>query len=202
MSDRLCGYCRGLGHNASKCNKRLDQIEIIRRHVGSQRKLAQEILLANGVGPGAIVEGMDAWTGETVPCLVSSIQNYESLTEYQNIKYKKTVRSTLIFLGDEVPESSHDLVRYRKRAKISILAYTLADPSKSLTATFLLDKLQNPIVKLFPHTYRGWEYNKHSEVLSSTADTEVDMEDIMMPFQIHERLSLKKEGANIVTPIL
>lgn len=202
MSDRLCGYCRLPDHTKNKCPMRLDQIEIIRRHVGTQRKLAQEILLANGVGPGAIVTAFDGWTGEEIPCIISTLEPYDIGIEYRMIKYKKQVRATLGVLGDVAPDTKHELIRYQKKSKISIDVFSMADSSKNMTAYFTLDSLEKPIVQFVRGAYRGWDYNKPSNILSPTDSQEINMDCVMRPLNLHERLTLSKEGNNTVTPLV
>lgn len=202
MSDRLCGYCRQPSHNKNKCPMRLDQIEVIRRHVGQQRKLAQEIMIANGIGPGAIVSAYDGWTGEEFPCFVPALEPHDySLMEWRTVKYKKQVRVSLIELGDIKAEKKHELVHFINKIKISVDVYSIADSSKNLTAHFMLDRLDNPIVHVVRGVYRGWEYNKPSSVLSPSDNKDFNMELVMQPFRIHERLSLNPDS-NYVTPIL
>ncbi len=201
MSDRLCGYCRQPGHVSSKCGVRLGQIETIKQHVGEQRKLAQKILLANGVGVGSIVTATDYWTGNEVPCLVPSLKMVEGYVDWKCIKYKKQVRALLGTYGVEMPESKFDgLVRYAPRTRISIPVYKMEDMSCTMTAYFFLDKLQNPLVCV--GNARVWDYNKHSEILSPSEDSDVTDKDLLEPFHLHERLTLKRSGSNLVAPIL
>lgn len=202
MSDRLCGYCRLPDHTKNKCPMRLDQIEIIRRHIGAQRKLAQEILLANGIGPGAIITAYDAWSGEETPCIIATLEPYDMGIEYRNIKYKKQVRATLGVLGDIAPDTKHELIRYQKKAKIAVDVFSMADSSKNMTAYFTLDSLANPIVQFVRGAYRGWDYNKPSTVLSPSDSQEINMDHVMRPFQLHERLTLTKEDSNRVPPLI
>lgn len=202
MSDRLCGYCRQLNHTKNKCPVRIEQIDIIRRSVGQQRKLAQQILLANGIGPGAIIGVTDSWTGEKIPCIVSALETYDLGIEYRNIKYKKQVRVSLSFLGDTMPDTKHEFVRWMPKSKIGLTVFSLADPSKDMFAYFTLDSLENPIVDFKRGVYRGWDYNNPSTILSKSDETEVNMAHILRPFQLHERLTLDKTSSNTVTPIV
>lgn len=202
MSDRLCGYCRKTGHTKNKCDIRLSQIETIRRHVGEQRLLAYKILHANGIGPGAIVTGNDYWTGEEVPCIVPSVKPSNHYIDWRPVKYKKSVKSSLITY-DANPEKtveSHDgLVRYIIKNKIYITGYKLSDPSVTMNICFFLDRLPVKVVTHLPT--RGWEYDKPSTLLSPSDCFEIDNEELMEPFTLHERLALDK-GATLVRPII
>lgn len=201
MSDRRCGYCREQAHTKDKCPLRISQIDFIKRHIAAQRKLSQEILLANGVGPGAIVNAYDGWTGEEVTCIVPAMEPHDLGVEYGIVKYSKQARATLPILGDIPPETDNKLIRFVKKYKISIPVFSLADASRDMVAHFFLDRLEKPIVRFVGGGYRGWDYNKPSSVLSPTDSVDFNTEHILRPFHLHERLSLDKSSSH-VTPIL
>lgn len=203
MGDRLCGYCRKPDHNKNKCPMRLEQIDIIRRFIGEQRKLSQEILIANGIGPGAIVTAYDPWSGEEVACIVSALEPHDYGVDYRIVKYKKQVRATIPILGDVVPDVKNDLIRFVKKSKISIPVFSLADSSRNMTAEFRLDDLKHTIVHFVRNVYRGWDFNKPSTLLCQSDDTTINMDHIMRPtIQLHDRLTLNKETTTLVPPIL
>lgn len=199
MSDRLCGYCRQPGHMVSKCEVKSGQIQTIRTHIGNQRKIAQKILLANGIGVGAIVTAHDSWTGNEIPCIVHSIKTYDNLIDYRILKYSKKVRATLGTYGAALPEPQYDgLVQYQGRGKITLEVFTLADMSKSMLAYFPLSSLEKPLVTPITYHY-SWEYSPKSNILSPADDQSYDEEAIMEPFTLHERLGVKT-GSNRVKP--
>lgn len=198
MSDRLCGYCRKPGHVKGKCDVRLLQIETLRKHIGSQRKLAQQILLANGIGVGAIVAGYDYWTGEEHPCIVPSLQINQEYIDWRNVKYKKQVRSTVSVYGIDIPENKLDgLIRYIPKNKITVPVYKMSDMSCTMTAYFSLDRLPVQIVR---PAKTGWDYHRHSEVISPSSDTDVTDEYLLEQFALNERLTLTP--GTLSTPIL
>lgn len=199
MSDRLCGYCRKPEHTKNKCPLRLEQIDIIRRHVGDQRKLAQQILLANGIGVGAIVTATDYWSGTESPCIVPSLKVIESYIDWRIVKYKKQVRATLGVYGLDVPDSKCDaLIRYNTKNRICLPVYKMDDMSCTMTAYFLLDRLEKPLVRV--SNQGSWDYNKHSTILSPSQETDVTTDDLQEQFLLHERLTLDPKNV-LTTPL-
>mgnify|MGYP003334968397 CR=1 FL=1 len=192
---RKCGYCREMGHVASKCHVKNREIETLRRHVGEERKRILEILIANGAGVGAIVAGHHYNVEGEVPCFVtqealnSAISLWtNSLFTMNNMKYCKRVRVDLnTFSG--VLEPDIDNFRFMHQYNIALDAIPL---DTSLDAC----RVHLPITVLrkgtegnkYHNAMPTYTWQRHGSILSPSYEGEIDMKAVGMAFTVSNRL--------------
>lgn len=190
MSDRLCGYCRGSGHNRSNCLALKDQIDLIRRTVPAQRRAVHEFLIKIGAGTGAIVSVYNYFNDGPTLAVIPSLNVFESYgpVEYKNIKYEKSVRSTFTIMpGTDVKsEYAASFIRKKIAKTISVPCYMLEDMSRTLRATF----------PTMPE-YRS-SYERYSEIMSDSHDSDAQDSTFLDKIALHPRLT---SGPEVVTGI-
>jgi hypothetical protein len=195
MSDRLCGYCRKPGHSVPKCEIKKKQLDTILTMVPRQRKLIHDIAIQNGIGPGALVNAYDWWTGEDVLCVVPSLKNMfthaSQLVTYKDVKYSKKVISMIRVANiDELPSGdSHDLIRWIKLDRFQVECYPLHDMSKTMTANFYIRSLPNrPSAYKTDGPINQYFGDRHSAIVSPSYDTDVVDSDFLGDIVIDDRL--------------
>ena len=203
MSTRLCGYCRGTGHNYTACEERLGLIDTIRRHVGSERRRIVEMMIAGGFGVGALVEAWSYEDGCNVTCVITdpnaaAIGRRYTLVEYRNVKYSKKVRVDLGSLSGYFPESN--LVANRILGSYGLLVTPLTGASSSVATTINAGQLpagmREPSALAKTPSHYGWD--RYVNLLVPSYDGEVDIELLNEKFRLHDRLTRDHE---FVTPI-
>ena len=205
MSNRLCGYCRQPGHLKPDCDLIKNQTTIIRKHVGRQRKLQNELALMNGIGAGALITAHDPWSGQEHHCIVPTLNfnNFDVWVDWHNKSYSKQIISTLScydYSRHTKTDELGRLVRYRDRRTLQIPCYRIDDMSATLVAHFHLDKIALPSGMRDGYTI-GWEYSPHSRVISPSDENDVDAGHFTREFGLHERLVTRK-GKTYVNAIV
>ena len=198
--NKLCGYCRAVGHTAARCDMKSGQILALRRHVYNERLGVVNLMLRYGLGAGAMVQCRDWWSGDDMLCMVvdpnESIDGrYLAPYASRNVKYQKQVRLTLHSVYRERPQWLYGLflTDYNPQNRIEVICRPISNPSRSVPASFRLDDLgvypRNP-TEYIP----SWE--RRSSVVAPSGDGQVDMTSVMRPFELPRRL-----GGHAVTPL-
>ena len=103
MAERLCGYCRVIGHRKPDCPDFKDHRNTVLTHTPKQRKALIEAFGKVGMGVGALLRVQDYWNNERYKlCIVKDfewVQNC-SFIEARNIKYSKRVKLDTKFVED------------------------------------------------------------------------------------------------------
>lgn len=204
MATRRCGYCRDYNHRADKCTVMSNQIAAVRAHVYGERMAIHDILTRNGYGVGCILEGPDGvvYTIRSLrDSLRSPVSNY---VEWRNIKYQKSVRSTLKSVSGIRHHNGDagDLIRYDHQSHLYIYMNPLNDLNGYNYGVISLGKLSDPPNN--PLINREFDYynNRHVKVLSPSSDTDMTEQDFMESFRLHERLGKDDRGyGKIVLPL-
>jgi hypothetical protein len=95
MAERLCGYCRQLGHRKPDCPDFKAHRDLVLYHTPKQRKLLIEGFAKVGMGIGALLRVQDYWNQDKYRlCMVKDFEWVSncSFIEVRNIKYSKRVR--------------------------------------------------------------------------------------------------------------
>lgn len=103
MSERLCGYCRVMGHRKPDCPEFKSQRELVLTHNPKQRKILIESFAKVGMGIGALLRVQDFWNLQKYKlCMVKDFEWVSncSFIEARNLKYSKRVRLDTRFVED------------------------------------------------------------------------------------------------------
>ena len=191
---RKCGFCRQAGHFTSKCPERLGKIELIRLHVGMQRRNLFQLLKDNGYGEGAIAYGWDWQEGNMIHGIVTAKNIFDSLTfanqfvDCRNIKYSKKCSVNLYTYDGYTPDvtlSQHDYAFNRNIFHLPITPFE--GTGERIYCNIPMGKLK---IGLNRNRYiaqnDGWE--RYGEVVSPSFDGEWDDSILQKPFHVHDRL--------------
>lgn len=202
---RKCGYCRAVGHVASKCEVKLAEIDTLRRHVGGERKRMVEILINNGAGVGAIVGGYHYEREGEVPCFVtqeslnSAVSAWNnSMHSMYNLKYSKRVRVDLnTFSG--IVQKELDNFRYKHEYLISLDVTPLDSTLDACRVYLPITILQKGTESNKWHAgIPNYSWHRHGTILSPSYDGEVDMKVVGTAFTVSNRL----DERSILRPIV
>ena len=95
MAERLCGYCRQLGHRKPECPDFLQHRNTVLTHTPKQRKALIEAFGNIGLGVGALLRVEDYWKPDKYKlCMVKDFDWVQSCNfiDVRNVKYSKRVR--------------------------------------------------------------------------------------------------------------
>lgn len=201
MADRRCGYCRAHGHNASKCELKLAQIEACRIHVGRQRKEISQLLTLNGFGVGALINAYTYAASDYVPCLVTqdSLDSIADINvvEFYNIKYSKRVSARLFSYNGITSAQERDseiinIMRTSFYLKVTPMQNGLRDTH----ATIHISDLPIGPNGLKNEVRRDYVWERYAQLLAPSNDGSISDAALNRKFQIHPRL-----GDGFVTPL-
>lgn len=209
MTERRCGYCREYNHTFTLCPLRLSLIDTIQRHVAIERIATVKTLIANGYGAGAIANCFNYRKGEYEPCAIADPNEAiyidpSSMVDYNKRRYSKQVYVKLFSSTGNFPiHNSHQSITQCLSHQLSFRAIPIASSESPFMATiecsYLTDRtyLGGGMKSYNRKDFYSWEH--YSSLLVPSYDGEVDMERVMQPFHIHERLT--RNGGK-VSPIV
>lgn len=196
---KLCGYCRLPGHTMPKCELRNNQIGVLRRHVGRERLNLATMLRDSGFGNGALVQGYSYQYGENTTMIVTdfneSVPHYQNpMWDSRNMKYTKKVRMTLRTITGTLNEELPDDITRVFPEGFYVVARPLDNVNDTYSCYFRICDLSTSKRTDKPHYY---SWNRHSLMIAPSTDGDVDMDMVMTPFKLPDRL-----GGQYVAPIL
>jgi len=203
---RKCGYCRDVGHMMPDCKLRLEQIDMIRRHVVMQRQDIARLMPLNGFGIGAIVNAYDYLSGEEIPCILTQdsldTAMSQNFVEYRIVKYSKQARATLLnYSGRGYEELNNNLVTSVERSGLAMTVTPLdpMHPTGKLPCTLHISDLKIGGVTNTQGTKRDGWWSRYCELLSPSSEGEPSKVALLFPVHLHERIG---NGERLIQPVL
>lgn len=206
MSSRLCGYCREVGHNAGKCERKQWQIDSILRHTAGERKAFHDLLLRNGIGLGAILRHREYGTADSREYVVTSMKDcvsdrFDALVEYRIHKYKKSTKATLRSWTGVNHITGEPDGYYVNRANVDRI-YLTARPFDDMSSNVYLMMY----VSRFDHKpewasrvdISRYYSGEPAQILCPSSDTDMTDEDFLQPVRIAERLGKDQRGYGLM----
>lgn len=200
--ERNCGYCRESGHRADKCRIKEEQIISIRLHLYNERAALHNIMLENGLGVGAIIRppGQEPHVIRSVADSLKAYANH--FIEWYNIKYERSVRSSLkSYSGiNHNPQFiNNKYVRFNNQTGFYIVCSPLSNLANDTYAVISFCALANPPLNnpqsmLDKNSYYG---SRSCEILSPSDSTDVDNNMFMEQFRLHSRLGKSRDGYGV-----
>jgi len=186
MSDRLCGYCRQLGHRKPDCPDFLGHRNTVLTHTPKQRKALIEGLARLGLGNGALLRVKDYWHLDRVHlCIVNNfnwVEGCSFITE-RNIKYSKRVR-----LEERFVES--DFISRQIQMSVLKLNGGAEEINVGVPVSRMLMRFQDPnSVPPEEHYFNKIAFSIDAPSYDCDYDPQVLVKDVFMP----QRLRVGKE---------
>lgn len=186
MSERLCGYCRNVGHRKPDCPDFLGHRNTILTHTPKQRKALIEGLARLGLGNGALLRVQDYWHPDRVHlCIVNSFDWVEhcSFINERNVKYSKRVR-----LDELIIEENY--INRQIQMRVLKLSGGTEEINVGVPISRMLKRLQDPN-SVYPEEdyFNKIAFSIDSPSYDCDYDPQVLVKNIFMP----QRLRIGKE---------
>ena len=174
--DRKCGYCREYGHRSPVCPLRADHRKSIVTHNIETRKSLYNILLANGIGNGAIIKDK----GDDTLFMITPYADIVSGWSFTDIKYSKQVaiRYSVLERGNYIPIT------------LSVMRLSNTGPRPDIIHTSL-----SALVPSYAAMY-AWDRNRFTLVEESREAEDISYTEWGSNIYIPVRLRLGKEKGN------
>jgi len=190
MSERLCGYCRNIGHRKPDCPDFKDQRNIVLTHTPKERKALIEGFAKVGLGVGALLRVQDYWSPEKFKlCMVKDFDWVANcgFIEARNLKYSKRVKLEPRYVNESfIARSVHaSLVSFDGGAE---------EITVSVPISRMLMRLKDPNSVSKEHDY----YNRINFTIEAPShDIDYDPEVLVKKVTMPQRLLIGSEkGGN------